>query len=285
MKQWLGILAMGLVSTTSFSQNEFDNYGPIGTEVFKDLKQALKTDRKVFKLDLSYQVLDPKLYEKLPKLTDLQALKLSGNGITYYPPAFETLINLQYFASYNNKLVCFPPALPNYRSLQYLDIQHSAIDSIPASIAYLNRLQSFKFGNTGDTLQLPQTLQYLKNLRDLTLEDCVLDSFPKAVFKISSLRYLNLTATNTWYLSKHFERLPELEVLVVENNHLSSVPFELYKCKRLRVVSFRGNQLRKLPDSISQLEYLTILDLRGNPIDPEELEKIKLLLPGCQVRF
>ena len=285
MRKLAYIAALSFVTLQVQAQNEFDKYGPYGAEVFKDLKEALKTDKKVYKMDLSYQVLDLKLYEKLPKLVDLQALKLSGNGVSTYPIGFESMSNLVYFASYNNKLTSFPPKLQNYRSLQYLDIQHSVIDSVPSSIAYLNRLQSLKFGNTGDTIGLPNTLRYLKNLKDLTIEDCVLDSFPKEVFKIPSLNYLYLASTNTWSITSHFERLPNLEVLVIENNHLTSLPFSIYKAQKLRILSLRGNNIMRLPDSISQLENLTILDLRGNPIDAEELEKIKLLLPGCQVRF
>jgi Leucine-rich repeat (LRR) protein len=81
------------------------------------------------------------------------------------------------------------------------------------------------------------------------------------------------------------ERLPNLEVLVIENNHLSELPFDIYKAKKLRIISFRGNQIQRLPDSISQLENLTVLDLRGNPLSAEELEKLKILLPGCQIRY
>lgn len=274
-----------LASVLASAQNEFDKYGPFGSEVCKDLKEALKQERKIYKMDLSYQLLDPKLYEKLSKLSDLQALKLSGNGVTTYPPGFETMVNLLYFASYNNKLTSFPENLRNFRSLQYLDLQHTVIDSIPAQIAYLSRLQSFKFGNTEDTVRLPQTLRYLKSLKDITIENCLLDSFPAELFRIPNLYYLNLSSTNTWYLSRHFERMQNLEVLVVENNHLSTIPFEIYKASKLRILSLRGNQIQKLPDSISQLENLTILDLRGNPISGEELEKLKILLPGCEIRF
>jgi len=28
-----------------------------------------------------------------------------------------------------------------------------------------------------------------------------------------------------------------------------------------------------------------MLDLRGNPMDQEEVEKIRALLPGCEVKF
>jgi len=272
-------------STVVFSQNEFDKYGPFGSEVHKDLKQALQLGRGVYKMDLSYQQIDPKIFEKITSLTDLQALKLSGNGITEFPNGFDQLFNLTYLASYNNKLNRFPPRLQAYRNLQCLDLQHTNIDSIPAAIAFLGRLQTLKFGNTDDTLKLPTTLPYLKYLRDLAFENCVLDSFPKELFKLSKVSYLYLSNTNTSYLTKHFERMPDLEVLVVENNPIKKLPFEIYKAQKLRIISLRGTQVTRVPDSISQLESLTILDLRGTKLPVEEIEKLRALLPGCEVKF
>ena len=266
-------------------QNEFDKYGPFGSMTYTDLKEALKVEKKVYKIDLSYQKIDPKLYEKLSKITDLQALKLSTNELTDYPKNFDALYNLVYFASYNNKLKTFPQNLKPFSNLHYLELQHTLIDSIPAQIAYLNKLQSFKFGNTDDTLKLPATLHFLKNLKDISIENCVMDSFPKQLFKLKSLYYLNLSNTNTHYLTKHFERLQNLEVLIIENNHLTEIPFDIYKATKLRVISFRGNQLTKVPDSISQLENLTLLDLRGNNLNADDLEKLKILLPGCEIKL
>jgi Leucine-rich repeat (LRR) protein len=50
------------------------------------------------------------------------------------------------------------------------------------------------------------------------------------------------------------------------------------------VISLRGNQLYRLPESISQLENLTLLELRGNNFTAEEIEKLKILLPGCVIK-
>lgn len=282
-KVW--ILFCFLVCNNLSAQNEFDKYGPFGCTIYTDLKEALKAEGKVYKMDLSYKKIDPKVYDKLSSLTDLQALKLSGNEIMDYPKNFDKLFNLFYFASYNNKFAAFPANLKAFYNLQYLELQHTKIDSIPSAIAYLSRLQSFKFGNTEDTLKLPSTFKFLKYLKDISIENCVMDSFPKELFKVPTLTYLNLSNTNTWYLTKHFERFPNLEVLIIENNPLASIPFDIYKAQKLRLISLRGNKLTKLPDSISNLENLSLLDLRGNAISPEEQEIIKALLPGCEIKF
>lgn len=285
MRKLLLTCSAAVLFFTSGAQNEFDKYGPFGSTVYKDLQTALRINKGVYKMDLSYQKLDQRTYNKLSSLTDLQALKLSGNGVTDYPENFQALFNLMYFASYNNKFSRFLPDLKAYRNLHYLELQHTTIDSIPAAIAYLSRLKSFKFGNTDDTLRLPATLHFLKNLEDITIENCIMDSLPGKLFRIPSLTYLNLSNTNTYYLSKHFERVKNLEVLVVENNHLTSIPFEIYKATKLRLISFRGNKLSKLPTSISQLEHLTVLDLRGNNFTPEQIDELRVLLPGCDVKF
>ncbi|MCW3077143.1 MAG: hypothetical protein JWO32_1752 [Bacteroidetes bacterium] len=281
----LSLIVVFLFPVVLVSQNEFDKYGPMGSEVYTDLKTAVGIEKKIYKLDLSFKKLEPKLYDKLYKLSDLQALKLSTNEVTQYPKNFDALTNLIYFASFNNQLTTFPPNLKPFFNLHYIELQHTKIDSIPAQIAYLNKLQTLKFGNTDDTLKFPITFHYLKKLSEVSIENCILDSLPKQLFNLPMLNYLYLSNTNTHYLSRHFERLPNLEVLIIENNPLKTIPFDIYKAKKLRFLSLRGNNIEKIPDSISQLENLTLLDLRGNPVSMDEIEKLKILLPGCEIKF
>jgi leucine-rich repeat protein SHOC2 len=267
------------------AQNDFDIYGPYGSQVYKDLKTALEINKNVYKMDLSYIKLDPKLYAKLPKLKDLQALKLSGNGLTTYPKDFGELTNLLYFASYNNEFTSFLPDLKKLGNLNYVEFFGAKIDSIPAEIAYLNRLKTLKISSTNDTLGLPTTLKYLKNLKEVTIENCVLDSFPKELFKIPNLVFLNINNTNVFYVTKHFERFTNLEVLILDNNQLTKLPIDIYKAQKLRFISVKNNHLKKMPDSICQLENLTVLDVRGNSFSEKYIEELKALLPGCEIKF
>lgn len=279
------ILPLLFLSSFALSQKEFEKYGPMGSEVFTDLKLAIAKEKKVYKLDLSFQKPEPKLYDKMCKLTDLQALRLVNNELGDYPKNFDALVNLVYFGSYNNKFKTFPPDLKPFFNLHFIEIQHSEIDSIPASIAYLNKLQTLRFGNTDDTLSLPVTLKYLKNLKEISFENCVMDSFPRQIFNLPKVNYISLSNTNTHFITRECEKLNNLEVLIIENNPIASLPFEIYKASKLRIISLRGNKIEKIPDSISQLENLTLLDLRGNPMNPEEIEKLRYLLPGCEIKF
>ncbi|HQQ93465.1 MAG TPA: leucine-rich repeat domain-containing protein [Bacteroidia bacterium] len=281
----LSLILVLLFGLRSFAQNEFDQYGPFGAAVYTDLKDVGGLENQVYKLDLNYKVLDNKALSRIQNLNNLQVLRMRNNGINRYPDNMEKLQNLVYFASYNNAFTSFLPKPESYRSLHYIELQHCKIDSIPASIAYLRLLTTFKFGNTDDSLKLPSSLQYLKKLKSLSFENCILDSMPKQLFRIQGLQFLSLSNTGTKYLSSHFERLPELEVLIVENNPLTSLPFDIYKAQKLRIISLRSDKISKIPDSISQLENLSILDLRGNPIEADEVEKLRALLPGCEIKF
>ncbi|MES2133907.1 MAG: hypothetical protein V4506_16265 [Bacteroidota bacterium] len=278
------LFAILFFSSFCNAQNEFDKYGPYGSQIFTDLKLALDVEKNVYKMDLSYKKLEPKLYAKIGKLKDLQALKLSGNEINTFPQGFNELYNLTYFATYNNEFVKFPE-FKKLGNLNYLEFFGSKIDSIPCEIAYLSKLKTFKFSSSNDTLKLPPTLRFLKNLKEVTIENCVLDSFPKDIFKIPNLSYLNLTNANVFYISKHFERLSNLEVLVLDGNKLTFLPVEIFLAKKLRLLSVKNNFLEKLPDSIAQLENLTLLDVRGNNFSKQYIEELKALLPGCEIRF
>ena len=54
MKRSLLLLLVTLSIFLS-AQKEFDKYGPFGCQVYTDLKEALKIEKKVYKVDLSYQ--------------------------------------------------------------------------------------------------------------------------------------------------------------------------------------------------------------------------------------
>lgn len=257
----------------------------MGSKVYVDLKEALKVEAGVYKMDLSYKKLDPKDYARLHKLKDLQVLRLSGNEVNEFPKNIGDMFNLIYFCSINNYFTGFPADFKKLQNLYHLELSFTNIDSIPAEIAYLQKLRTIKFTDTDDTLKLPTTLKYLKNLQDLQIENCIMDSFPKQIFKVPSLRFLYLSKTNTYSLTSHFDKLPNLEVMIIENNPIASLPNNIYLARNLRLISLRNTKITRLPDTISQMENLALLDLRGTAISQEEIEVVKALLPGCEVKY
>jgi Leucine-rich repeat (LRR) protein len=289
MQKLTFILFLVLFFGRAIAQDEiktaFDKYGPYGAPVYTDLKVALKEEKAVYKLNLSYQPVDLKLWPKLTRLSNMQALQLQSVSVNQWPDDFSTLTNLVYLGSYNNEFTNFPKDFNKLGSLMYLELHNTKIDSIPQAIAYLQRLKTFKFSGTNDTLKLPKSLKYLKALNDLIIESAILDSFPKPLFSITPLKTLVIVNCGIQAMPENLGKLANLEILVLDYNKLSSIPRDIYKCKNLFVLSLRKNNITKIPDTICQLKNLTKLDLRDNPISKDEVEILKILLPGCQIAY
>lgn len=277
------VLFLGKLSAQEEIKTAFDKYGPYGAPVYTDLKLALKDEKTVYKLNLSYQPVDIKLWPKLTALINLQALQLQSISVNQWPDNFSSLTNLVYLGSYNNEFTSFPKDFNKLGSLMYLELHNTKIDSIPQAIAYLQRLKTFKFSGTNDTLKLPKSLKYLKSLNDLIIESAILDSMPKPLFSITPLKTLVIVNCGIQAMPENLDKLTNLEVLVLDYNKLSSIPREIYKCKNLYALSLKKNNITKIPDTICQLKNLTKLDLRDNPISKDEIEILKILLPGCQI--
>lgn len=265
------------------AQNPYDNFGPLGAEVYRDLKTAIKVGEGVYKLDLSYQELEPKLWNKIGKLKNLQVMHLSANtGPVELPEDFNKLGNLVYFCSVGNRISRFPD-FKNFPSLMYLEILGASIDSIPNSFAYLQRLKVFKFSATDDTLRLTKNFKYMKSLHTVIMESVILDSCPRPLFRIEGLKILSVKNCRVQALPENLEKAAGLESLNLDNNQLTALPRGIYKLKNLTVLSLRNNKLTKIPDTICHLQNLTYLDLRGNNIPKENIEEVQALLVGCKI--
>lgn len=266
------------------AQTPFDIYGPFNSEIFKDLKSALKAPSLVYKLDLSYQNTEPKLFQKIGTLKNLMNLQLNSNGLSELPTSFCELHNLVYFSSLNNPIKQWPCSFLNFPNLQYLEIGHSQIDSIPNSILACQYLKIVKLYSNADTLKISKNIRYLKKLTNIVIENTVLDSCPKILFKCSYLKTLVLNNTNTWYLPDKLNNAESIEVLAIENNPLQYVPWNIYQLKNLRILSFRNTKITKLPDSISELKNLEYLDIRGTAISKENTDILRALLYGVEIK-
>jgi Leucine-rich repeat (LRR) protein len=266
-------------------KSPFDKYGPLGTEVYKDLKKALKVSPAVYKMDLSYQPVEQKQFNKIGKLKNLQALQLSSNGLTQFPKNFSNLHSLTYFASINNNFSVFPKDLKGLQNLRYLELFGCKIDSIPDQVAALNNLKVLHIGNIDDTLRLSNQLKRMMTLEEIAFESVVLDSCPKQIFRVPLVKYISLSNARVQALPVMLDKTPELEVLILDYNQIREIPRSIYKCKKLIHLSLKNNRLTKIPDTICQLTKLTQIDLRGNRIPKDDIEELKALLPGCKILY
>ncbi|EPG49490.1 leucine rich repeat protein [Leptospira kirschneri serovar Cynopteri str. 3522 CT] len=83
---------------------------------------------------------------------------------------------------------------------------------------------------------------------------------------------------------KEIEQLKNLQVLDLGSNQLTTLPEEIEQLKNLQVLDLGSNQLTTLPEGIGQLQNLQLY-LNNNQLSSEEKERIRKLLPKCQIYF
>lgn len=139
-----------------------------------------------------------------------------------------------------------------------------------------------------DTLTQLRTGQ-LHGTRRLDLA-CGLSAFPREIFDLAdSLEVLNLSGNALTSLPDDLPRLHRLRVIFCSDNLFTELPAVLGRCAQLEMVGFKSNQIRQVPAAAlpPRLRWLILTD---NQIDtlPAELGQCsqlqKLMLAGNRLR-
>ncbi|XP_043644010.1 leucine-rich repeat and calponin homology domain-containing protein isoform X2 [Drosophila teissieri] len=127
--------------------------------------------------------------------------------------------------------------------------------------------------------ELPEEVTTFAFLETLLLYHNTIRSIPESVKQLSSLTYLDLRSNQLSSLPREICFLP-LQVLLVSNNRLSSLPDELGRLDQtLTDLDASYNQLANLPARLGELRSLRSLSLRSNHLLylPRELTCLSLI--------
>lgn len=129
----------------------------------------------------------------------------------------------------------------------------------------------------------------LQGLRRLTLT-CGLREFPEQIFTLAdTLEVLDLSDNLLSSLPDDLPRLHKLRVIFCSGNRFTTLPEVLGRCTRLNMLGFRGNQISVLPPAAlpPSLRWLILTDNRLHVL-PAELGRCtqlqKLMLSGNQLQ-
>ncbi|KAA1264534.1 leucine-rich repeat domain-containing protein (plasmid) [Leptospira interrogans] len=86
-------------------------------------------------------------------------------------------------------------------------------------------------------------------------------------------------------LTKAFQNPLDVLVLNLSEQKLKALPKKIGQLKNLQELNLDANQLTTIPKEIGQLQNLQTLYLRNNQFSIEEKERIRKLLPKCQIYF
>nr|QBF54108.1 toll-like receptor 9 [Mastacembelus armatus] len=237
------------------SQNRLDLYY---REAFSELKNTLKV------LDISHNEFHFKMrgmghrFEFLQNLTNLEVLSLANNeiGMRIDRKLNSTSVKYLYFngnhldimwGSDNNKYTDFFQSLVN---LAYLDISNNGLHSISPEVL----------------CNLPTSI------KALSISSNLLNYFPwHNISVLSSLRHLNLSQNDLFYLPHGIEFGGSFSLLDLSDNRISSIPEDFFKkAKSLQFLYLSHNQIKQLdhqyfPSLFENGTMLQKLTLHANP--------------------
>ena len=205
----------------------------------------------------------------LCQLTNLKSFDISFNKIHTLPDEVGLLSNLVKFSINNNYLEKkLPDTLVNMSSLEDLDIRFNKLQNIDilSKVPNLLHLYCSKNSVTSFSAEFVKLELFHFDRNPLTKIELVEGHF--------SMVDLNLSKAKLAALDKTFlEKIPHVQKLILDKNHLSCLPPHIAKLKHLVHLSVVANNLDTIPPEIGQLHELKDLDLHNNNIPslPDEI--------------
>ena len=193
--------------------------------------------------------------------TDITAFNLQSQNIEIIPTQIFDFKNIVILLLDANKLTTLPDSIVKFTKLQYLTLKSNRLQYLPVEIGKLINLRHLDL-TYNKLVNFPIVLGGLVNLQHLNLGNNKLIKIPVEIGKLTNLRYLNLSSNQLVNLPIELGDLVNLQRLDLDNNQLKNLPVELEKLKNLRTIVLWNNQISK-----------------------EEQEKIRKLLPNCEIEF
>jgi hypothetical protein len=221
----------------------------------------------------------------------LIALDLTFRHISFLPPEMGQLRHLRTLRLWGS-LSSVPPgqvpgALPAeiglLTALETLDLRRNTLSTLPAEITQLTQLHTLALGEN-DFRSFPRELLHLPALCKLFLQGnrwnrTGLSALPPEIGLLSTLEVLDLEENHLTELPAEIGQVRRLKSLNLRSNQLSQLPSEIGQLAALRELYLGYNHLTTLPATIGQLKELEILYLHDNQLThlPQELEYLTRL--------
>ena len=201
-------------------------------------------------------------YADLFTVSTLNHLRVSGfRELTSFSPEVGRLDGLFQLILTENGLTTIPSEVSTLSKLKHLDISQNKISTLPASLYALQVLQTLiashneltdeSFPAAPDGLDL---LTALPNLHHVDLLGNRLTKLPEFVYKTHPIQELIASDNAITTLEPGISSLLGLKHIDLKRNQLSTLPYELTTCSKLKVMRFEENPIsdRRLLKLVAQ---------------------------------
>ena len=234
----------------------------MSSEVFTSLAASGKRELVIKKGSGSSEAtsIESGYYDALFIITTLNHLQVSGfpelKGLSSKISHLDGLLQL---ILTRNELSTLPDEIGALGKLKLLDVSSNKIAQLPASIYDLKSLHTLILGHNSLTdASFPKpaanTENIFPNLHHLDIIENQLTLLPEFVYQTHSLQELLASDNTIAALEPAIGSLVSLKQLDMQRNKLSSVPFELTICVKLKTLRLEENPIsdRRLMKLIAQ---------------------------------
>jgi Leucine-rich repeat (LRR) protein len=196
----------------------------------------------------------------LVSMKSLQVLDLSSNNLSQLPSTFfQDLSQLLKLNVSNNRLKKLPPFGTEKLMLCELNVSKNDL------------VELFCTKSDGDSVFFPQltTLQAHHNcLERLASGRCSIRAPTLSELGLSNNRFtcLNIHSTVEQEASGCFLEAPQLEIVLLRDNNLVSVPEFVLRAVELKRLDIANNNISSLPPQLSLLSRIDVVLYDGNPM-------------------
>ncbi len=200
----------------------------------------------------------------LGDLPNLRTLSFWNNLLVEIPSWIhlcDMLVNLDLSG---NQLSSLPPEVGQIVRLKTLGLSGNPLKSLPADFAHLSTLEELNIGPLSDLASNLSPIGELPHLQRLKLHGLKEQTPISWLYKLKSLKELDLRGNNLTQFPLIVTHLTNLEVLDLNFNHIPEIPPEISMMQALRIIKLDSNNLTKLPESFAKLPNIETIGLSDN---------------------
>lgn len=155
--------------------------------------------------------------------------------------------------------------------------------NLEEALANPSAVYKLKLGGKENMLkEIPAEVFQFKNLQELDLSANRLSGIPNELFTLTNLQRLDISFNEISEIPAGIKQLTNLKVFVGTGCRLVTLPAEMGQLQNLEEIDLFANHIKTLPPEMAKLTNLKKINLIKTGITPEELQKIKVMLPNVE---
>jgi len=218
------------------------------------------------------------LKQALKNPKDVTILKLDIHGIAkkyqskIFPLGIGKMSNLERIEINTTTFTGFPKEISNCKNLKSIVLMGNF--EFPKEIALLE-LDSIKWNISKEKLEtIPKEVYTILSLKFLSITHQNIKEISRDFNQLKHLKHLDLSDNKIELIEDNFGDIPNLEILLLQNNQIKGFPSGVKKTKNIKEINLNNNLLNSLPAFLFYFPQLSNFQYKNNPISPESLLSI-----------